>query len=80
MSAHRIAGGEIEDTTMSTNTNQYQDTVAAGLHAYQSGVPQWDAFAKTYLAKTGQQIMRAVSEYATEIQIRRAMMQAVSAA
>ena len=65
---------------MSANTNQYQDTVDAGLHAYQGGVPQWDAFAKTYLSKTGQQIMRAVSEYATESQIRRAMMRAVSAA
>ena len=64
---------------MTTNTNQYQDTVDAGIHAYQSGVPQWDAFAKTYLAKTGQQIMRAVSEYADESQIRRAMMRAVAA-
>jgi len=66
--------------TMTTNTNQYQATVEAGISAHQGGVGQWDAFAKTYLAKTGQQIMRAVSEYATESQIRRAMMRAVSAA
>jgi len=64
--------------TMNTNTDQYQDTVEAGIYAYQSGdISKWDAFAKTYLSKNGQQVMRATSEYASESQIRRAMMRAV---
>ena len=64
---------------MTTNTNQYQATVEAGIAAHQSGAPQWDAFEKTYLTKTGQQIMRAVSEYAPAGQIHMAMMRAVAA-
>ena len=64
---------------MSTNTNQYQATVEAGIAAYQIGVGQWDAFAKTYLPTRGRQIVRAVSEYATAGQIHMAMMRAVAA-
>ena len=65
--------------TLEALSDARQHIIAAGIAAHQSGVGQWDAFAKTYLPTRGRQIVRAVSEYATAGQIRRAMMRSVDA-